>query len=220
MNSARLLFSCSLAAIALTPNLTDANEEVKPLKPVWSDAAIVQLKKGGTVTLLPATHTRFGGHVAAVAHIDATREEIWDIVAQPERMTEYLGGSIKSCEVLEEGDGEQLVRTLTRFPWLPIEWRYEYETKHEPLKTVRFEYIRGNLRHFEGHWRIFDGKEVGLGDGVAVFYEVYLDPGALVPKAIVRRNLKKDVPNVLVHLREYVGRLQQDEDKTLAAAES
>ena len=205
-----------LGAAGIAASVLTAQGEITPLKPEWNAENRAALSEGSSVMFLPDKVPSAGAHVAAAVHIPAAREVIWDIVAQPDRASEYLDG-IKSCEVFTEGNGRQRVLTVTEFPWLPIEWRYEYRTTHTRQEIVRFEYVRGNLRHFEGHWRLFDGEELGLDGGTVVFYEVFLDPGRLVPRVLVRRNLRKDVPGVLASLRDYVRELDEVPDSRVAA---
>jgi hypothetical protein len=190
--------------------------EVEPIKPEFTDSIKEQLAEGEIVLFYPKAFPPTGGFLAGAIHIDATRDEAWDIVSKPNRMPEYLG--IKSCEILEEEKGVQRIKTVTEFEWLPIEWNYEYQATHEEPETVRFEYIKGNLRHFEGHWRLWKGEDLGLKGGSVVFYELYLDPGKLVPKMIVRSNLKKDVPNVLKCLKTFLESGDASKNATLAAA--
>lgn len=190
--------------------------EVDPIEPEFTDEVKTKLEKGEVVLFYPNAFPPTGGFLAGAIHIDASREDAWNLVSKPDRQTEFLG--IKSCEILVEEDGFQRVSTVTEFEWLPIEWKYEYQTKHEKPEKVRFEYIRGNLRHFEGHWRLWEGEELGLEGGSVVFYELYLDPGKLVPKMIVRSNLKKDVPNVLKSLRDYLESGDAAKTASLAAS--
>ena len=69
----------------------------------------------------------------------------------------------------------------------------------------------------EGHWVLLDGDDFGQAGGTIVYYELYLDPGKLVPKALVRHNLGKDVPNVLRQLKAHAQKLHT-ESSTVAAA--
>lgn len=192
--------------------------EVKTIEPDWTRQSLQKrLAAGETPMFYPKMNPKTGGYLSAAIHIDAPKATVWDLVAHPNRGPEYLSG-IRSAKILEAENNSQRVLTECQFTWLPIVWSYEYKTSQVEEQKIRFEYIRGNLRHFEGHWVLLDGDDFGQAGGTIVYYELYLDPGKLVPKALVRHNLSKDVPNVLRQLKAYAQKLQSESSSVATAA--
>ncbi|MGH8322302.1 MAG: SRPBCC family protein, partial [Steroidobacteraceae bacterium] len=61
--------------------------------------------------------------------------------------------------------------------------------------------VSADLKEQEGTWML---DENSAATATIVEYEVYLDPGFWVPKAIVRHVLRRDLPAVLAALRARV----------------
>lgn len=142
------------------------------------------------------------GQAAGAVQVLATRAEIWDVLTDPESAPSYMP-TLRSAELLETRGNIQIVAQEVKIGILPTV-RYQYRAESTPMKTINFEQTEGDLRDFNGGWLLVDGAKFGQPESVFVFYQVYLDPGLLVPKGVVQRSLRKDLPVVLRNVRQRI----------------
>lgn len=137
--------------------------------------------------------------VRATVRIDAAPEELWQVMTDCPRAPEFVPG-LRSCRVLESDERTALVEHRARpFSLLP-EMTYLFREHREPFRSIRFRRVSGSLKEMEGRW---DLRRQGAGRTV-VWYTVFLDPGFLVPEWLVRRALRRDLPELLAALKRRV----------------
>jgi len=143
----------------------------------------------------------FRGHVQAAIAINATPEEIWEVVTDCDKAPEFVPGvlSCERLEVLEPGRVE-LFRQAVKYSWYLPRLEYEFRLEYFPYEQLNFRRVSGSLKRLDGTWWL----EARGDDQTLVFYSLDLDPGFLVPKFLVRKALRKDLPKVLAALRQRV----------------
>lgn len=143
----------------------------------------------------------FRGHVQAAIAIDATPEEIWWVVTDCNKAPEFVPG-VLSCERLEviEPGRLELFRQTVKYSWYLPRLEYEFRLEYFPYEQLNFRRVSGSLKRLDGTWWLEPITE----NETLVFYSLDLDPGFLVPKFLVRKALRKDLPKVLAALRQRV----------------
>lgn len=144
------------------------------------------------------------GRVRAAVLIRARPEAIWAVMIDCREALKFVPG-LRLCRRVDAApDGR----------WADIEQEINYSwfmpTVHNVLRAdcdrprrIDFHRISGDLRQEEGSWLLTPAAD---GSATVVEYEMYLDPGFWIPKWLVNRTLRKDLPAALAGLRERVER--------------
>jgi hypothetical protein len=84
--------------------------------------------------------------------------------------------------------------------------------RREPYTRVDFRLLEGNLKAIQGEWRFTELEE---GAGLLVTHAIQVQPSFPVPRWMIRRNMRRDLPDMLACLRGLTGGsgdLPQDAD--------
>jgi ribosome-associated toxin RatA of RatAB toxin-antitoxin module len=168
-----------------------------------ADPSIQQRLASGEVvvaSVIDPAHSR--GRVRAAVRIDASPEAVFAVVTDCREALAFVPG-LKHCRLIDHApDGSwQDVEHDVRYSWLLPSVRYVFRASYERPSRIDFHRISGDLKEEEGTWLL---TRTADGAGTVVEYEVYLDPGFWIPRALVTRSLRKDIPAVLTGLRECV----------------
>lgn len=174
------------------------------IKPSWTKSVIKDLASGGVVTFDPASESR-GGHLAGAVHVEASAGEVWKLITDAKSMPSYLRNLRKSVSV-KRTSKMQIISHEVKMAFLPMTVKYTYQANYSKQRSIHFAMLEGDLREFEGYWQLIDAKDLGLGTGTVVFYQIYVDPGGIVPPSLVRQNIRKDLPNMLLKLKSVLRR--------------
>ncbi|MEM8953667.1 MAG: SRPBCC family protein [Verrucomicrobiota bacterium] len=137
-------------------------------------------------------------HVVAGILIDAPVKVVWDAIADKEGAPEYVE-NLKSAKILKNHPDYQLIEQKMKLSFLlPA---FTYVVRHTPTPHSRVDFVResGDLKHIEGYWRFIPVAE---GKKTVLIYSLFVDPGMLIPQAIIRGSMKKSLPEVLMILQE------------------
>ena len=139
------------------------------------------------------------GLILGAIEIDAPAEAVFRVVTDCE-LAPRMVASLKSCRVLERDpagrwDVREYVSKMTFLP--PV--RNVFRSDYEPPGRVRFHRVGGDLKVFEGEWRIEPE-----GAGVRVIYENRVSAPFRVPGYLARLGLRLEVPQALLALRREV----------------
>jgi uncharacterized protein YndB with AHSA1/START domain len=143
------------------------------------------------------------GRVRAAVRIPAPPEAIWRVMTDCAQAPLYVPG-LKRCRRIDaapDGSWEDIEHEV-RYSWLLPPVRYVFRAQYERPHRMDFHRISGDLREEAGTWLLTPTPD---GAATVVEYEVYLDPGFWIPRFLVTRMLRKDVPAVLSGLRDRVG---------------
>ena len=143
----------------------------------------------------------FEGRVQAAVLIHADRQHIWTVMTDCAAAPEFIPG-VLSCERIDgSDDGQQEVfQQEVKYSWYMPRLTYTFELDYFPYQQIDFRRLKGSPKVLEGSWWL---EESSPGK-TRVFYSLYLEPGFPVPKPLVRRALRKDLPKVLAALRQRV----------------
>lgn len=178
------------------------------ITPSWHQENRDRLADGNVVVFPPSKTPSSGAQLAAAIHMDASCEEIWRVITDPEKSTRYLR-NVKEAHLIKSNGNSQLVSHTIRPGLLPVSISYRFQNFQTPCSQVRFKMVDGDLRDFQGSWQLIDGATLGLKGGTVVFYQLFLDPGDILPQGLVRKNLSRNVPQMLESLRDRVYSLQR-----------
>jgi ribosome-associated toxin RatA of RatAB toxin-antitoxin module len=158
-----------------------------------------RLAAGEVVVASSIDPTQPRGRVRAAVRIDASPEAIFAIVTDCHEALSFVPG-LRHCRLIDGApDGSwQDVEHDVRYSWLLPSVRYVFRAEYDRPHRIDFHRISGDLKQEEGTWLLTRSAD---GAGTVVQYEVYLDPGFWIPRALVTRSLRKDIPAVLTGLR-------------------
>lgn len=169
---------------------------------------IDKLKRGEILVAVNQAEGPARGSVGAAIHINAPVQRIWQVMIDCDEIPTFVPG-VLSCEVLDSGENWEIIRHEVKWVWLFPRLSYVFQALYQPHELISFKRISGDLREMRGSWSLYP-----LGDHrTVVRYQVYLDPGFLIPQWLVRNSLKSDLPEVLKALRSRVlgGQAGQEE---------
>ena len=159
-----------------------------------------RLKRGEI--LVQSIHTDQPGgaaRVTALFHTDATA--VWNIIGYCKYEFAYVRG-LQECEVLKPGLSDMLVHHRVRNSWYMPSLSFTFQASRKDNTGVAHlaegGLTEGDLAVFEGKWRMVP---LGDGTGVIVVHEIRLQPKLPAPRWLVRRSLRKDLPDMLACIR-------------------
>ncbi len=136
-----------------------------------------------------------GGSARMQMLVSEPARAIWQVIISCELAFTFVDG-LQHCEVLEDSGDRVLVHQVVKRGWPVPKQEYVFESLREPYRSIEFRLVEGNLRVMEGWWRFEEGP-----GGTLVDYKVTIKPGIPVPSFIVRRNIEKDMPDLLACVR-------------------
>ena len=142
------------------------------------------------------------GRVRAAVRIPASPEAIWRVMTDCAQAPRYVPG-LKRCRRIDaasDGSWEDIEHEV-RYSWLLPPVRYVFRAQYQRPHRMDFHRTSGDIREESGTWLLTPTPD---GAATLVEYEVYLDPGFWIPRFLLTRMLRKDVPAVLSGLRERV----------------
>lgn len=145
------------------------------------------------------------GAILAVIDVAAPQAVVWDVMTDCE-LAPKLVANLKSCRVLErDPQGRWDIREeVTRATFTPSV-RTVYREDFEPNRRMAFHRTGGDLKVFEGEWRLEPH-----GDQVRVTYRARVAAPFSAPGWVARLALRRDVPMALLALRrEALARARQ-----------
>lgn len=146
--------------------------------------------------------------VAALVLIPQPVERIWEVMLDCERAPEFVP-NLRRCEVIERAeDGSwELIEHEVKYRWFAPKTVYRFKAKYVHHAEVRFTRVSGDLRALDGQWRLLPLPTEE--PRVLVSYTVSIDPGVFIPDALVRRALERDLPELMIALKNRVHQLTQ-----------
>ena len=138
-----------------------------------------------------------GGAARVTALFSSSSEPVWEIIGHCEYAFVYIKG-LKECEVLEPGQSFMLLRHQIRNSWYTPTLKYTFSASRYGLSRGEAMLVEGNLKKFQGSWEM---TPVDEGRATIVSHEIRVQPEFLSPRWLVRRSLKRDLPDMLACIR-------------------
>ncbi|MDF1824353.1 MAG: SRPBCC family protein [Verrucomicrobiales bacterium] len=147
-----------------------------------------------------------GSRYAATAAIliEASVEEVWNVINDQERAPGYLK-SLLSSKSLEDHDTYSLLEQEVKVGFHKV----KYVVRHmpEPQTSIHFQRVSGDLKEMAGFWRFISVK--GSADTrTLLIYQLSLTPDFPVPPFLVKKSLTENLPDTLHAVNDEVLRLR------------
>lgn len=155
--------------------------------------------RAGEVIILTSSKKREEHGATSAILVDAPPKAVWAVIADKEGAPDYID-SLESAKVTKETKDHILIEQVMKLGPLP---RVTYVVKHipKPPHTVLFERDSGDLKEIDGFWKFLP---VDQGKKCLLIYHLELKPGFLVPGFVIKRSLKKSLPDALRAVRDQV----------------
>jgi hypothetical protein len=137
--------------------------------------------------------------VKIAAEVDAPPTALWKILTACEIAPEYIP-NVVSCKKLEELDGgraDLFVQTIKPIFFLPT-FEHVFRLDYTPYSRIDVHRVSGPIAYMEGSWWLLP-QENGR---VLLVYQVAVDPGLPIPRFLVRATMKRDLPKIVMAVRE------------------
>ncbi|MFT7564782.1 MAG: hypothetical protein ACI8ZT_002442 [Bacteroidia bacterium] len=168
-----------------------------------SEAEMGRLLKG-EILVESARTEESGGSVRVQAVMHADSQLIWDFIASCDSVFLYVHG-LRSCTVLSiesspDSDTTLLHQSVKKSWIIPI-IEFTVLIRRQLPDRVDFMLVEGDLKAMEGGWRF---QQLDDGAGVLVTHEIQVAPKFPVPRWLIRRSMRTDVPDMIACLRGLV----------------
>lgn len=165
-----------------------------------SDDELVRAQ-AGEILLQTIDKQKPGGAARVTAVFHSNANVVWDIIGYCKYAFIYIRG-LQQCEVLEPGLYYTRMHHRLRSSWYAPTLDFSFEASRSAANQGEVHLIDGNLKVLEGRWDLV--ALTGAQD-ILVSHEIRIQPKILVPKWLVRRSLRKDLPNMLACIRGLAG---------------
>jgi len=157
-----------------------------------------RLERGDVVAREARTDEK-GGSARMLILAEAPARALWEVVVSCEKAFVFVEG-LRACEVLEDHGDRVLVHQVVKQSWLIPTQDFVFESIREPYRRIGFHLVEGNLRSMQGEWRFAETEH-----GTIVDYEIGVEPAMPVPAFLLRRSVRKDMPDLLACIRALAG---------------
>ena len=151
----------------------------------------------GEILLQVVRDDKPGAAARVTALFHTNSQAIWDIIGYCKYEFIYMRG-LKFCEML---DGDQFHMTMhhrIRNSWYTPTLDFTFEANREPGGDGQAHLIDGDLKVLEGSWKL---SPVANENSVIVVHEIRIQPKLPAPEWLVRRNLLRDLPDMMACIR-------------------
>lgn len=179
-------------------------------QPAWvNDPTVQQELAEGQV---PVRFVFEGGdsrvQVRGAVRIDASPETIWEVLTDCDHAASFIPG-VKRCQRLQSAPDHswEIIEQEMKYSWVMPSVTCVFRVNYQPPRRIDFKGIRGDLKAEEGYWVLADptptaARITSTRDTTVVAYELYVDPGFWIPRVLLRRSLRSELPAALRAVRE------------------
>lgn len=176
----------------------------EPPRPTPGPAALERLRDG-EVLVETVREDEKGGAARVQAVFRGNPREAWDTLQDCEANFLFVDG-LKECELIESDTYRAVTRQVLKRSWYLPRATVVFETARQPYRWLRIRQLNGDFRDMNGYWRFDPGPDQAqFPEEFIVTHLVQVQPRTPAPRWLVRRMLKKDLPEALACLRWRVG---------------
>ena len=137
--------------------------------------------------------------IKVAVDIDAPPQTIWDVLTACQIAPEYVP-NVQSCrkvETLDNGHADLFVQVIKPAFFIPS-FEHVFRLDYTRYTRIDVHRVSGPIAHLDGSWWLLPQQ-----DGhTLLVYNLAVDPGFPIPRFFVRATLRRDVPRVLMAVRE------------------
>jgi hypothetical protein len=146
----------------------------------------------------------------AIGVFDATPEEVFRVATDYDKWKDYLP-KVRGSQVTGSDGSVSTVDMTADLPWpagsTRIEARYAHEKLAGDIYRIRFDLVRGSMKHYLGSiyiepWTTDHAK-------AAVTYELTAEPDILAPKSAINKLVRRSASGFVHALRQRINDLHQ-----------
>ncbi len=185
LTAATLALSLTLGVRAADPDLAWIDREAVAAREIQVDAE----RGDRPLTVL----------VRIAAEVDAPPTAIWRILTACEIAPEYVPNvvSCKKLEELDDGRADLFVQEIKPIFFLPT-FEHVFRLDYTPYSRIDVHRVSGPIERMEGSWWLLP-QDNGR---ILLVYQVAVDPGLPIPRFLVRATMKRDLPKIMMAVRE------------------
>ncbi|MCW8926464.1 MAG: hypothetical protein OQJ84_09420 [Xanthomonadales bacterium] len=161
----------------------------------------MQRLQAGEILVQTIHEDKSGGAARVTGLFYAEPEEIWNVIGYCKNEFVYVRG-LEVCEVLVPG--LQYIKKHHRVNnnWYTPTLDFVFEARRTSPTHGDFNLVGGDLKVMEGQW---DFQPAPGGEGLVVSHDIRIQSKLPAPRWLVRRVLKKDLPDMLACIRGMAG---------------
>ncbi len=136
--------------------------------------------------------------IKSVLNVEAPREHVFSILTDYPRYCQWMPGCESHQIVSSSGNTADTNIVLNGMKKMKMGLRFEAQ----PTQSLNFHMISGkDLKSYVASYRLMDSAD---GKGTVVIVEMELDAGAMVPKFMVDRIVKKSIDETCSAMKAYI----------------
>jgi polyketide cyclase/dehydrase/lipid transport protein len=162
----------------------------------WVDRALLDR---GEVQVHPDQIEHGVVHMRFAVKVSAPVPTLWDVLKDCPRSAEYTPNivSCRSLEILDDGRAELFTQTIKIAFFVPA-FEHVFRLSYDPYTHIGVHRVSGPIDVLDGNWWL-----VPQADGtVLLINELAIDIGLPVPRFLVRATMRREVPKMLVGIRD------------------
>lgn len=149
----------------------------------------------------------------AAVRVNATPEAIWSVLTDCEHAAGFIPG-VKHCRRVQTApDGSwDVIEQEAQYSWYMPTVKCVMRLDYKRPRRIDFKRVSGDLKEGSGEWLLLPeghadrpGNATGphaAGGPTIVEYELTVEPGFWVPRALLRHSLRSELPAALTALRD------------------
>lgn len=137
-------------------------------------------------------------HQVTKVLVKARPEQVWQI------LTDYNSASkvfptLKKCRVVSDNGSTKRVHYQVHPSGVMTCFEYDLEVREHPHKLIEWHRVSGDFKAVDGFWKL---EPVDNGRHTVVTYASHVNGGMFLPQALIRRQTRIDIPNVMAALKQ------------------
>jgi len=138
-----------------------------------------------------------GGAARVTAMFYSEADAVWNIIGHCKYEFIYMRG-LTVCEMLEGDQFQMTMHHRLRNNWYTPALDYIFAANREADNHGEAYLIEGNLKILQGNWIM---SPVADSKSIIVVHEIRIQPKLPAPRWLIRRSLRKDLPDMLACIR-------------------
>lgn len=129
--------------------------------------------------------------------VKASPDKVWQVLTDYDNADKVFP-QLRKSKLMQDHGHSKVVKHVMAPTGLPGTYEYQVAVKESAPHSLEWHRVSGAFKQVDGHWKLepLDGGHTTL-----VTYASYVDGGFLIPQALIRRQCRIDMPNVMSTLK-------------------